>query len=117
MLPPSPNISPVTPQSPKCLLWPPSGVCCPGAASWSHNHTNAPGQPGNGFAPTNPTNSGRPTSPTGISPMAPGAEILNLLDDHLRLAIASYARPTIAGPDVTDIFTAAFTQWGTPAAV
>ena len=32
---------------------------------------NAPGQPGNGFAPTNPTNSGRPTSPTGISPMAP----------------------------------------------
>ena len=46
-----------------------------------------------------------------------GAEILNLLDDHSRLAIASHTRPTIVGPDVTDIFTAAFTQWGTPASV
>jgi transposase len=45
------------------------------------------------------------------------AEILNLLDDHSRLAIASHTRPTIVGPDVTDIFTAAFTQWGTPASV
>jgi transposase InsO family protein len=46
-----------------------------------------------------------------------GAEILNLLDDHSRLAIASVARPTITGPDVTDTFTAAFTHWGTPASV
>jgi transposase InsO family protein len=45
------------------------------------------------------------------------AEILNLLDDHSRLAIASQARPTITGPDVTDTFTAAFTHWGTPASV
>jgi transposase InsO family protein len=46
-----------------------------------------------------------------------GAEILNLLDDHSRLAIASTARPTITGPDVTDTFTTAFTGWGTPACV
>jgi transposase InsO family protein len=45
------------------------------------------------------------------------AEILNLLDDHSRLAIASHARPTITGPDVTDTFTAAFTRSGTPACV
>ena len=45
------------------------------------------------------------------------AEILNLLDDHSRLVLASLARPTITGPDVTDTFTAAFTQWGTPASV
>lgn len=45
------------------------------------------------------------------------AEILNLLDDHSRLAPASLARSTITGPDVTDTFTTAFTRWGTPAAV
>jgi transposase InsO family protein len=46
-----------------------------------------------------------------------GAEILNLLDDHSRLAIASTARPTVTGPDVVATFTAAFTQCGTPACV
>jgi transposase InsO family protein len=46
-----------------------------------------------------------------------GVDILNLLDDHSRLAIASHTKPTITGPDVTDVFTAAFTDWGTPAAV
>ena len=45
------------------------------------------------------------------------AEILNLLDDHSRLVLASLARPTMTGPDVTDTFTAAFAQWGTPASV
>jgi transposase InsO family protein len=45
------------------------------------------------------------------------AEILNILDDHSRLAPASTARPTMTGPDVTDIFTSAFTDYGTPAAV
>jgi len=45
------------------------------------------------------------------------AEILNLLDDHSRLALASRARPTMTGPDVMDEFLAAFTRWGTPATV
>src|ERR1700757_1196213 len=45
------------------------------------------------------------------------AEILNLLDDHSRLALASRARPTMTGPDVMDTFLGAFTRWGTPAAV
>ena len=40
-----------------------------------------------------------------------------MIDDHSRLAIASLARPTITGPDVTDTFTTAFTHWGTPASV
>ena len=44
-------------------------------------------------------------------------EILNIIDDHSRLLIASIARRTITGPDVVDAFTDAFTTWGTPAAV
>jgi transposase InsO family protein len=45
------------------------------------------------------------------------AEILNLLDDHSRVALASLARPTMTGPDVVDTFLAAFARWGTPASV
>lgn len=44
-----------------------------------------------------------------------GVEILNLLDDHSRLAPASDARPITTGPDVVDTFTTAFADWGTPA--
>ena len=44
-------------------------------------------------------------------------EILDLIDDHSRVAIASVARPVTTGPDVVDTFTAAFTHWGTPAGV
>lgn len=44
-------------------------------------------------------------------------EILNFLDDHSRVALASLARPTITGPDVTDTFTTTCARWGTPAAV
>jgi hypothetical protein len=45
------------------------------------------------------------------------AEILNLLDDHSRLALASLARPAMTGPDVVDTFLAAFARWGTPTSV
>lgn len=44
-------------------------------------------------------------------------EILNILDDHSRVLIASTARPTITGPDVTDTVTAALAHWGTPASM
>ena len=44
-------------------------------------------------------------------------EILNILDDHSRVALASLARPTITGPDVLDTFLTVFTRWGTPASV
>jgi transposase InsO family protein len=44
-------------------------------------------------------------------------EILNIIDDHSRLAIASSAHRTVTGPDVVDAFTTAFTIWGTPAAL
>ena len=46
-----------------------------------------------------------------------GAEILNIIDDHSRLAIASLARRTITGPDVTTTFTTAFCTWGPAASV
>src|SRR5262245_713807 len=44
-------------------------------------------------------------------------DILDILDDHSRTAIASQAQPVTTGPDVVDTFTAAFTRWGTPAGV
>ena len=44
-------------------------------------------------------------------------EILNIIDDHSRLNIASTARPVTLGPDVVDTFTDALTQWGIPAGV
>jgi hypothetical protein len=44
-------------------------------------------------------------------------EILDLIDDHSRVGIASVARPITTGPDVVDTFAAAFTHWGTPAGV
>jgi transposase InsO family protein len=54
-------------------------------------------------------------------PLAPRGrrrcEILNLIDDHSRLVIASVARRTFSGPDVVATFTTAFTRVGTPAAV
>jgi transposase InsO family protein len=46
-----------------------------------------------------------------------GVEILNIIDDHSRLAIATLARRTVGGPDVTATFTTAFTTWGLPASV
>jgi transposase InsO family protein len=44
-------------------------------------------------------------------------EILNILDDHSRLVLASLARPTMTSPDVVDTFLAAFARRGTPASV
>ncbi len=44
-------------------------------------------------------------------------DVLNLLDDHSRLALASLVGPTTTGPAVTDTFTTAFARWGAPASV
>jgi Integrase core domain len=44
-------------------------------------------------------------------------EILNLIDDHSRLALASLPRRTITGPDVLQSFQNAFQLWGIPASV
>jgi transposase InsO family protein len=44
-------------------------------------------------------------------------EILNIIDDHSRLAIASHARPVTTGADVIDTFTNGVSRWGTPASV
>jgi transposase InsO family protein len=45
------------------------------------------------------------------------AEILNILDDHSRLVVASIARPTMTGTDVVETFLTAFARRGTPACV
>jgi transposase InsO family protein len=44
-------------------------------------------------------------------------EILNILDDHSRLALASVPRRTITGPDVVHTFQDACNRWGIPASV
>ena len=44
-------------------------------------------------------------------------EILNLLDDHSRLALASLPRRSITGTDVRHAFQDAFLRWGIPASV
>jgi transposase InsO family protein len=44
-------------------------------------------------------------------------EILDILDDHSRVALASHARAVTTGPDVVDTFLAAVGCWGTPAGV
>ena len=44
-------------------------------------------------------------------------EILDIIDDHSRAAIASVARPVTTGPDVVDTSITAFAHWGTPAGV
>jgi hypothetical protein len=46
-----------------------------------------------------------------------GVKILNLIDDHSGLVIASLARRAIGGPDVVATFTTAVPRVGTPAAV
>jgi transposase InsO family protein len=51
--------------------------------------------------------------------LADGAEveILNILDDHSRLCLASAARRITKGGDVVASFRTAFGRWGTPASV
>jgi transposase InsO family protein len=44
-------------------------------------------------------------------------EILNIIDDHSRLAVASTARRVFKAADVVDVFDDAFTRWGLPASV
>jgi transposase len=46
-----------------------------------------------------------------------GVEVLNLLDDYSRLALACVPRRTITGPDVVHAFQDAFVRWGIPASV
>jgi transposase InsO family protein len=52
-------------------------------------------------------------------PLASGTEveILDLVDDHSRLALASVAFPTVKGPDVMGVFFEAAARCGLPAAV
>jgi len=46
-----------------------------------------------------------------------GVEILNIIDDHSRLAVASTVRPTFKTADVVEAFTDAFQRHGVPATV
>jgi transposase InsO family protein len=51
--------------------------------------------------------------------LADGTEvsILNIIDDHSRLAVGSHARRHTTGPDVVASFRKAFARWGIPAGV
>jgi transposase InsO family protein len=51
------------------------------------------------------------------TPHGTSVEILNIIDDHSRLAIACTARPIFTAMAVRDCFRAAFTDHGLPAAV
>jgi transposase InsO family protein len=42
-------------------------------------------------------------------------EVLNIIDDHSRLCVASVAFPTVKATDVVDVFSTAATRWGLPA--
>jgi hypothetical protein len=95
--PPSPAILAESHTSPKCLRCPLFGGSCAAAASWPHSRTTGPTPHGNASKPNCPTSSGRPMSPTGTWPTAPTWEILNLLDDHSRLALASHSRTAATG--------------------
>ena len=44
-------------------------------------------------------------------------EILDVIDDHSRLAVAVVAAPTFTAARVVDVFDDAFTRWGLPATV
>ena len=46
-----------------------------------------------------------------------GVEIVNFIDDHSRLCVASVALPVTKAVDVASIFQAARQRWGTPASV
>lgn len=46
-----------------------------------------------------------------------GIEILNFLDDHSRLIVASEAFAVVRAPDVLEVFTRAAEQWGYPASL
>ena len=64
------------------------------------NRRNGHADLGNASKPSYPTSAGKPTLPTGTWPTGASVEILHIIDDHSRLAIASRARRTITGPDV-----------------
>lgn len=44
-------------------------------------------------------------------------EVLNVIDDHSRLCVASVARALYRSPDVVEVFDGAAGQWGLPASV
>jgi len=77
-----------------------------------------PARPGTGSRPNSPTSAGRQADTTHWQLAdGTGVEILNLLDDHSRLALAGTPRRTITGPDVVHAFQDAFLRWGIPAIV
>ncbi|MDT5350662.1 MAG: hypothetical protein QOC62_3354 [Mycobacterium sp.] len=104
------------PVSPMCLLSRRSGEYPCAEASPHRNPTNAPVQ-----LETLRSRAAQPTLASRCHPLAPRERrwrgILNVIDDHSWLAIASLARRTITGPDVTTTFTAALNTWGPPASV
>jgi transposase len=80
------------------------------------SRTNAPRAAPRGSPPNSPTSAGSWTSPTGPG-QRPEVEILNLLDDHSRVCVASHAPGVFKAGDVDDCFGDAATHYGDPATV
>jgi transposase InsO family protein len=115
--PPSPPIWTEIHTSPKPLRYPRSGGSCHGAASWPRSPRNGPARHGNASAPQQPNELWQADVTHWRLADHTEVDILDIIDDHSRLAVASTARPTMTGPDVLDTFLAAFPRWGTPAGV
>ena len=69
-------------------------------ASSPPSPTSDPRAPTSASKPTCPTSAGRPTSPTSSAADGSVLEVLNIIDDHSRLCVASRAFLTTRSPDV-----------------
>ena len=89
-----------------------SGGSCPGAASSAGNRRNGRDRPGAPFCTDQPNE--RWQADLTHWQLADGTEIaiLNILDDHARLCLASHARRSTSGGEVAASFRKAFHQWG-----
>ena len=67
--------------------------------------------------PTCPTSAGKPTSPTWTLADGTDVEILNIIDDHSRLCVASRAFVRTRPPTSCATFTDAAEHWGYPASL
>ena len=104
--------------------WPPRVARCPRSrpstgcswpvASSPPNPTSDPRAPGSASWPSSPTSAGRPTSPTSKWPTAWSIEVLNIIDDHSRLCVASRLFVTTRSPDVVRTLHKAAATWGYP---
>ena len=94
-----------------------SGGCSRPEASSLRSRTNGPRARCSVSSPISPTSAGRPTSPMWRSSDGDVFEVLNIIDDHSRLCVASRVFVTVSAPDVVRTLHRSAATWGYPAAV